>query len=253
MKLIIGNWCFSPGLITSLLALVFISLFTSLGFWQLDRAEQKRTLFAEFESRQSGKPIKFDQDHINKSDKEEIIWRHVDASGKFLEQYQILLDNQVEKGQAGYFVYTPFKLEQSELVVLVNRGWLSTGNDRTVSPELILTNGLVTIAGVVKNEPKTGVLLKEAHPEEMNKGMYRVQQLKIKEVSALTKTKLLPYIIRLEPESEHGYSRQWRSPGSGENVNLGYAFQWFAFATTLLIIYLATNIKHNTRRDKAHE
>ena len=244
MKLIIGNWCFCPRLITSLLALVFFSLFISLGFWQLDRADYKRTLYSDFENRQSGQAIDLNHDNTKLSDKEEIIWRHVNATGEFLEQYQILLDNQVEKGQAGYYVYTPFKLEQSEHAVLVNRGWLSTGNDRTVSPALIMTNDLVNIMGVAKEEPNTWLLLKNMPPEQMNKGVYRVQRLNINEVAELTKTKLLPYIVRLEPESKHGYRRQWQLPGSGVSIHNGYAFQWFAFATVLLIIYLVLNIKN---------
>jgi len=244
MKLIIGNWCFCPRLITSLLALVFFSLFISLGFWQLDRANYKRTLYSDFENRQSGQAIDLNHDNTKLSDKEEIIWRHVNATGEFLEQYQILLDNQVEKGQAGYYVYTPFKLEQSEHAVLVNRGWLSTDNDRTVSPALIMTNDLVNIMGLAKEEPKTGLLLKNMPPEQMNKGVYRVQRLNINEVAELTKTKLLPYIVRLEPESKHGYRRQWQLPGSGVSIHNGYAFQWFAFATVLLIIYLVLNIKN---------
>ncbi len=244
MKLIIGNWCFSPRLITSLLALVFFCLFISLGIWQLDRADYKRTLYSDFENRQSGQAIDLNHDNTKLSDKEEIIWRHVNATGEFLEQYQILLDNQVEKGQAGYYVYTPFKLEQSEHAVLVNRGWLSTDNDRTVSPALIMTNDLVNIMGLAKEEPKTGLLLKNMPPEQMNKGVYRVQRLNIDEVAELTKTKLLPYIVRLEPESKHGYRRQWQLPGSGVSIHNGYAFQWFAFATVLLIIYLVLNIKN---------
>jgi len=244
MKLIIGNWCFCPRLITSLLALIFFSLFISLGFWQLDRADYKRTLYSDFENRQSGQAIDLNHDNTKLSDKEEIIWRHVNATGEFLEQYQILLDNQVEKGQAGYYVYTPFKLEQSEHAVLVNRGWLSTDNDRTVSQALIMTNDLVNIMGVAKEEPKTGLLLKNMPPEQMNKDVYRVQRLNINEVAELTKTKLLPYIVRLEPESKHGYRRQWQLPGSGVSIHNGYAFQWFAFATVLLIIYLVLNIKN---------
>ena len=250
MKLIIGKWCFCPGLITSLLALVFFGLFISLGCWQLDRAEQKRTLYADFENRHSGKAIDLNLENINLEDKEAVFWRRVNATGEFLEQYQILLDNQVEQGQAGYFVYTPFKLKESNHVVLVNRGWLSKGKDRSLDPALVITNNLVSIMGVVKDKPKTGLLLKELPPEQMNQGVYRVQRLNIDELAELTKTKLLPYIIRLEPESEHGYRREWRSPGSGESVHIGYAFQWFAFATALLIIYLLLNIKNKNKMEQ---
>ncbi len=250
MKIFIGNWCYCPGLLTSLLALVFFSLFVSLGFWQMDRAEQKRTQHADFESRQSGRSINLNQDDIKSFDKDEIKWRHVNATGEFLEKHQILLDNRVEKGQAGYYVYTPFRLEQSGYVVLVNRGWISVGDDRTMRPDLNITSGLVNIKGVAKEQPNTGVLLKVLPPEQLFENIYRVQQLNINAVALLTKTKLLSFIIRLEPESEHGYRRQWKTPGSGESVNIGYAFQWFAFATTLLIIYLVLNIK---KKDKTEQ
>ena len=43
----------------------------------------------------------------------------------FLEGFQVILDNQVQNTKAGYYVYTPFQLDDSEHVVLVNRGWLA--------------------------------------------------------------------------------------------------------------------------------
>lgn len=242
MKLIIGNWCFKPKILTSLLALMFFYLFVSLGLWQLDRAEYKRNLYSEFENRQSAEAIDFNLEKNKRLDKEDLVWRKVEAKGEFLEEFQILLDNQVEDTHAGYFVYTPFKLDQSEQIVLVNRGWLMADTDRSVSPKLIFTNGLVKINGVVKETPKTGLLLKEMPPEKMGEKTYRVQRINIEEIEQLTKQKLLPYIIRLEQESKHGYKRKWRLPGSGENMHMGYAFQWFTFAAVLLFIYLLLNI-----------
>ena len=181
MKLIIGNRCFSPKLLTSFLALLFLSLFISLGFWQLDRAEYKRNLYSDFESRQSAAAINLDQEKTNKLDKKELIWRHVNASGEFLEQYQILLDNQVYDTKAGYFVYTPFQLANSNKIVLVNRGWLLANSDRSISPDYVLTSGLVNIEGVAKETPKTGLLLKDLPPEKVNENTYRVQRIDIDE------------------------------------------------------------------------
>lgn len=245
MKLNIGNWCFSPKIVTSLLALLFLYLFVSLGLWQLNRAEYKGEIYSEFEARQSAAAIDFNQEKNNQLDKESLVWRELKATGTFLEQYQILLDNQVEDTHAGYYVYTPFKLDQSEKFVLVNRGWLLASPDRTVPPELVLSKDLVSINAVVKEIPKTGLLLKEMPPEKVSETIYRVQRINLQELEQLTGVKLLPYIIRLEPESEHGYLRKWRLPGSDENMHLGYAFQWFAFAAVLLVIYLVLNIKKN--------
>jgi surfeit locus 1 family protein len=244
MKLNIGNWCFEPKLLTSLLALVFLYLFVSLGVWQLDRAEYKRTIYADFEDRQSAEAIDFNREINNQLDIETLNWRKLNITGEFLEQYQILLDNQVEQTQAGYYVYTPFKLDRSNTIVLVNRGWLVAGTERQTVPDLVFTTQQkINIYGVAKEVPKTGLLLKESPPEKMSNTVFRVQRINIGELEKLTGEKLLPFIIRLEPESEHGYRREWRLPGSGESTNLGYAFQWFAFAAVLLILYLILNIK----------
>jgi surfeit locus 1 family protein len=252
MKINIGKRQFCPGLITSLIALIVFSLFISLGFWQLDRAAQKRILFADFEARQAGKALQLSDETINTFEKDDLLWRPVDIRGEFLEQFQILLDNRVEQGQAGYFVYTPFILDGGKHVVLVNRGWLKAGDDRQVAPPLESTASHMILNGVIKSEPKTGMLLKNAKPEQLGANIYRVQNINIDELEQLTKTKLMPYIMRLSPESEGGYFRQWQPPGSGVAMHMGYAFQWFAFAVALLIIYLLLNFK-KTEQDKADE
>ena len=52
MKINLGNWLFYPRLITSVFAVIFFILFLCLGFWQLDRAEQKRELQLFFNEKQ---------------------------------------------------------------------------------------------------------------------------------------------------------------------------------------------------------
>lgn len=243
MKLILGKWQFKAGLIPSLLALFFFSLFISLGVWQLHRAEYKRTLYADFLKRNAAPAVNIEEIYRDINEKEKILWRQVKATGTFNEDTQILLDNQVERDEAGYYVYTAFKPEGIADWILVNRGWIATGADRSLIPELIKTNSLVNINGVIKDLPRTGLLLKESLPETLAKDVIRVQKLDLTEIEKLLNIKLMPVILRLEPESSYGYVREWHIPGSGEEMHLGYAFQWFAFATTLLIIYLVVNVK----------
>ncbi len=82
---------------------------------------------------------------------------------------------QVHAGRAGYYVYTPFRLEDSEDIILVNRGWVSTNNDRNLSPRLIMTKGMISINGVIKEEPRTGLLLTKEHVEKLSETITRVQ------------------------------------------------------------------------------
>ena len=241
MKINIGNLVFCPRLITTIFAVIFFLLFIYLGFWQLDRAEQKREFQSFYNERHQEEIINLNNNLI--SNTSDFLWRRVSATGVFLEDQQILLDNQVNAGQAGYYVYTPFKIRNSLDIFLINRGWVPVGKDRNKSPKLILTEGEVTIEGVFKKEPRTGVLLMENKAEKIEDGVTRFQKIVISEISDKTKINLFPYVIRLLPESKHGYIRNWKLRNSGENVHIGYAYQWFAFATTLFIIYFVLNIK----------
>ena len=111
MKINIGNLVFCPRLITTIFAVIFFLLFIYLGFWQLDRAEQKREFQSFYNERHQEEIINLNNNLI--SNTSDFLWRRVSATGIFLEEQQILLDNQVNAGQAGYYVYTPFKIKNS--------------------------------------------------------------------------------------------------------------------------------------------
>jgi len=40
-----------------------------------------------------------------------------------------------------------------------------------------------------------------------------------------------------------GFVRNWPPPGERITMHLGYAYQWFGFALTLLVIYIVLNVK----------
>jgi len=241
----IASWEYTPGLWPTLATVLVLPLFISLGVWvwQLDRAEQKRILHHEFEARQAANMADLNKEDVLRSDFEQLHWRNVAIEGAFSEGINILLDNQVEGGVAGYFVYTPFKLKEQHEWVLVNRGWVPAGSSRDKPPKVGVTEAPLKIIGSVKLPPRTGKMLAENIIEQPLAGIYRTQKLVLIDAEELLNQKLLPYVVRMSPESPAGFVRHWKAPGSGEEKNLGYAFQWFSMATAILIIYLILNIK----------
>ncbi len=248
MNITRGKWSFRPKITTSILTLLFLALFVRLGVWQLERAEYKALRHANFTERQQQAPV--DLGMLLATDNvEDMLWRKTKATGRFDETRQILLDNRVIKGAVGYFVYTPFRLQDENRVVLVNRGWVEAPPNRNELPALISDTAVVELAGELKAEPRTGIMLADVAPEEMGSGIYRVQKIELEEIAGLLGEQLLPLILRLGPDAEHGYKTVWQQPGSDEQKHRGYAFQWFAFATTLLVLYVVLN----TRKKKTKE
>lgn len=238
-----SQWKFTPRLWPSVVTLLVLPILVSLGFWQLDRAEQKRELYQQFIKQQSAGMINLNQSMDLISPKSDILWRHIQLTGQFENRKHILLDNQVLNREPGYFVLTPLKLSDENTWLLVNRGWLSAGADRNIAPEINTPIDEIELTAVATDVPVTGILLGNNNVEKLNDTIFRVQRIDIEEVSELAGLKLLPFIARLEPESDHGFVREWVMPGSGEEKHLGYAFQWFALSLTLLIIYIVVNTR----------
>jgi surfeit locus 1 family protein len=120
----IGNLEFRPGPWPSLATLLLLALLLSLGFWQLDRAAQKRVLLEAYTARPSDAPIQVDTSFRPAPD-----WRYRQAQvmGAYMAERQFLLDNRVYQGRVGYFVLTPMRLARSDAAVLVNRAAATAG------------------------------------------------------------------------------------------------------------------------------
>ena len=238
-----GRRRFTPGLWPSIATLLMVPFLVSLGMWQLDRAGQKREIHASYMQRQQAPVVDLNREVALRQDEQQILWHRVRAYGHFDETIQVLLDNQVKNNQAGYFVFTPFQLHGDATWYLVNRGWLPAGPDRSKLPVLSHSSGSLQISGVAKHAQGTGILLGAQTEEEPQPGIYRVNRIVIPHLEKLLNRKLKPYVIRLDGESLAGYLRDWPLPGSDENMHLGYAFQWFALACMVLVIYIVLNLK----------
>jgi surfeit locus 1 family protein len=60
-----------------------------------------------------------------------------------------------------------------------------------------------------------------------------------------TGLQLQPLLILQENKVKDGLLRAWARPDSGSSRNLGYAFQWFAMAFAIIILYLVLNVKRS--------
>jgi surfeit locus 1 family protein len=103
---------FRPALVPSLTVAVLLPLFLYLGYWQLQRAEEKRELQSEYDARATGPTVKVET-RVQRP--EELQFYRVIARGYYETGYQVLVDNRVHQGQAGYEVITPLRLPDSDV------------------------------------------------------------------------------------------------------------------------------------------
>lgn len=238
-----STWQFKPGLIPTFSVMIILPALIALGFWQLDRADQKADLYYQHLTNQGKSPVILNEISIESLKTGELVWRHVVAQGSFDGGSHYLLDNQVVNGRIGYLVFTPFRLFQEDKYVLVNRGWMPAGMDRGSPASFQTPEQVMTLDGVITEAPNTGILLSDDIYENLAHGMVRAQKIDLFDLGKRSKRFFLPVILRLNPASGSDFVRQWRDPASDRNKHLGYAFQWFLLSALLIIVYIVVNLK----------
>jgi cytochrome oxidase assembly protein ShyY1 len=113
-------WRVAPPVAAVLLTILFVSL----GFWQLDRAAEKASLQRLFDADAGYTPLSDEMSVVD--------YQRISASGRFLGDRHFLIDNMILNSRLGYFVITPFEYASDKPLLMVNRGWVAAGTDRSL-------------------------------------------------------------------------------------------------------------------------
>ena len=106
---------------------VMVPILIGFGFWQLDRAEEKRVLMQQAIDRQQALPLNGAKAMSKLSDSD-LNGMPITLEGAFLSP-QFLLDNQIKRGRFGNDVIQVFQDETGGLF-FVNRGWVPADPSR---------------------------------------------------------------------------------------------------------------------------
>jgi len=239
MKLTIAKTEFQFSVFSISLYLVLIVLLVSLGFWQLDRSEQKQV----FVNKQLLSADKEDLKLTDTIDLNKSRYRTTEITGYFESSKQFLIDNQIVNGRAGYFVMTPFSILGLDRSVLVNRGWVRLNKDRRVLPEIAIEETTRTIIGRINYFPSVGIRLKGAEIPT-NSWPSVVQVVDAKVLSEKLGYSLFPFQIELDKTMSDGYSRDWKNKTiMPPEKHVAYAVQWFGLAITLTVLFFGFSRK----------
>jgi surfeit locus 1 family protein len=236
----IFNYHFRPKLIPTLATLLVLPLLISLGLWQSNKADHKQAMQDIYDQRGESTIVQIGTEPVNL---ESIRFSRVVARGHFEPAYQILLDNQVYHGQAGYHVITPLHITGSNMRILVNRGWVQIGEDRSNLPVIETPKDEVEVSGYAYDP--SGKYLELAHEAGTQGSWQKVwQNLDIKRYKSAVPFPFHTVSILLDPASSSGgFVRDWPKPDARIEVNRGYAIQWYLMSIALVVIYSVTNIK----------
>ncbi|NNF51733.1 MAG: SURF1 family protein [Gammaproteobacteria bacterium] len=235
-----GAITFRPTLWPTFATLVLLPTLLALGFWQLDRAEEKRQLLAEFEARGS-ETVPFTSGETQNLRR----YQRVSVQGRYDVRRQFLLDAMPGSGGAGYHVVDVFLPDGSDTALLVDRGWIPVGDDRSVLPDRAAPQGRQALSGRLQTLPRPGLELAGGDP---GTGEWPRVVLfpTIDELEQAAGTELFPMLLWLDPNLADGFERDWRPVSGGPDRHIAYAVQWFGLAAALLVIFIVVNVQRGT-------
>jgi surfeit locus 1 family protein len=233
-----------PRALPTLAMIAAVALCVWAARWQQDRMHAKEALAAQLARAQQLAPLDL-AGLPEAADWSALRYRQLTAAGEYRGAAQILIDNRVHRGRAGYHVVAPLALADGR-IVLVNRGWIAQGPSRAQLPEVPAPSGPVVVTGRVAI-PEAGYL--ELAPPAPAGPVW--QNLDTARFAAAAGMRVLPIVIEQTraPEPDDGLVRDWPAPDFGVEKHRIYMVQWYAFAALALGLWGAFTLRGLRVRD----
>ncbi|WP_188152019.1 SURF1 family protein [Teredinibacter waterburyi] len=238
----------------TLFSALLLPLLISLGVWQLDRGEQKKTIQQSWLQQQALPPIDYlgdkgssmrdtaasEQATADKADPHELTqrYRRVKMIGEFRTDRYWLVENKFFDGNLGYQIVMPFLLLSGE-TVLVNRGWVPGSAYRMDDPEFTTPDGERVITGTWL-KPSNSRFIDQQDIAKIT-WPYRLLEVDSALMARQLEQPLIDMIMQLDADSAGALNINWQPINMSPQMHRGYAVQWFSMAAALFIIWFVTS------------
>jgi surfeit locus 1 family protein len=207
-------------LLFKIFVFLFITLFCTLGTWQLYRLQWKQDVINQISEGLKSTPIKYSQD-IRKN------YQKVTLVGEYDFKSQIYLYSLNDKGQPGFDVVTPFETTKKENV-LVNRGWIKK-ELKNHSDINILSNN---VTGMLRQANRKNFFTPD---NDINKNIWF--SVNLEDVQKITGKKFNEFIVYLDDKNINA-PKPKKITVDLPNNHLKYAITWYSISISILFYYL---------------
>ena len=213
-------------------AIAVVAVCARLGVWQLDRLEERRLFNDRFAAGLAAAPAPLEDLLAGDGP---LAYRRAIAVGRYDAEHEVILYGRSLDGQAGNHVLTPLVLADGRAVI-VDRGWVPFEMDAPPVAAAPPPTGVVEVEGPLLAAQPGGA-------GSIQPGADRVTTMRTVDIDAIDRDvpyELVPWFVQLQAQSPAAGELPVPAPPPEltEGPHLGYAFQWFAFATIAAIGYV---------------
>jgi surfeit locus 1 family protein len=184
-----------------------------LGVWQLDRLSQRRARNAVTAARLERPPIELGLGPVAA---ESVAQRRLQAAGVYDYARERVRPVRAWEGVPGVAIVTPLRLADGS-AVFVDRGWAPSVDGLHVALRDYREMDTVTVTGLGVRMPRSRSDLDPA------------------QLADSFPYPLVPFGIQQLPSDAPTMLRRWPAPVLDDGPHVGYAVQWFSFATIVLV------------------
>lgn len=199
-------------------------LMLSAGFWQLERAAEKRSEREAFAA--EGAHQRFAEGDVVRP------YQPLELRGTWLEGRDILLDNIIVRSRVGHYVLTPLVTGSGDPLVLVNRGFIVTEGEGTAAEALTPETSVRSVRGRAGRLPRAGYRMGDAILDPATWPL-RALYPEYADIEAALGASVQPFVLLLDADEPNGFERDWQPTGMTPARHTGYAIQWFLMALVL--------------------
>ena len=228
---------FNPGIRITIFFVFFALLFFSLGLWQIERGQAKTNILNDFE-----KNLQEEPSYLNQESQK---WDRVYVEGEWTSSNQILIDNVINRGVAGYKVLTPLRMSETNQLILVDRGWIKQNRFRDQLPDIKLIEANEIVSGILEI-PELGLVLSE---DLVSKEWPKISQTKnLDVISNEFDEYVFPMILLADPTLKNSLEYIKITPTNMTPIkHYGYSGQWFLMFLVLCFMYVWYGYKRNAK------
>lgn len=236
MLTVSGDWRFARRpfwLFSHVFAAAVIISFVGLGFWQLDRLDQRRAANALVEERSADVLVLDGAPRPEEPDGSDLDYRAVETVATFVDGDLARIANRTGNGVAGEHVVGLVELADGSFLA-VNRGFVPLNFEADLDP---LSSGPVPVTGWLRATVERGRLGAVDSGEGDLLPRFDTEQVAIRAGVDLPPVWLQVATVDGASSGPGGLPEALSLPPLTEGPHLGYAVQWFIFATLGVVFY----------------
>ena len=207
-----------------------------LCYWQVERLYWKQNLIHEMDAALAAPPLVITSAKQFQGLPE---FRRIEVEGTLLNAETLHLQARYYKGNLGFHLITPLKLQDGTLVFL-NRGWAPQDYKNNPKVKISEPTDTIKIVGILRGEEHPRSYLPQNDPAT---GMWLWQDPESWAAllqKKIPKSAVLPILIQQthDARKDDGFPIPQESHFELRNDHLQYAITWGSFAVILLVIYI---------------